>query len=78
MGAHLSILETLKDLTYSTTRNHDPSKDTLTAEIDGKMVGYSRVYWYDELDGTRIYFHVELVCPSGGARELNVCSFNML
>lgn len=35
--------------------NSDPYQDMLFAEIDGEVIGYQRVFWYEELDETRIY-----------------------
>jgi GNAT superfamily N-acetyltransferase len=58
----LHTLETLK-YTYDSTRNHDPRHDVLIAEVDGKMVAFNRVFWFDELDGVRIYHHVGFVVP---------------
>jgi GNAT superfamily N-acetyltransferase len=58
----LHTLETIKH-TYRSTRNHDPRKDVLIADVDGKMVAYSRVFWVRELDGTRVYWHFGFVLP---------------
>ena len=35
--------------------NFDPGRDLLIAEVDGVIAAYSRVNWYEEDDGTRIY-----------------------
>lgn len=42
---------------YSHLQNSDPWRDMLFAEIDGQVVGYSRVEWYQEDDGLRLYQH---------------------
>ncbi len=49
--------ETLADITrnYAHLINCDPYKDVLFAEIDGEMVGYSRVFWERLDEGLRIY-----------------------
>jgi len=65
----LHTAETLK-YTYDSTRNHDPRKDVLIAEVDGKMVAFNRVFWNDELDGTRVYYHVGFVLPEWRGKGL--------
>jgi mycothiol synthase len=41
--------------TYRHLRNSDPEQDMLFAEVDGEVVGYSRVWWTQEAKGTRLY-----------------------
>src|SRR5438477_12270016 len=48
---------------YSHATNHDPHKDVLMAEVDGKMIAYTRLFWEAEPDGTRIYFHYGFMLP---------------
>src|SRR2546430_940852 len=48
---------------YSNLKNCDPYKDMVMVEIDGRLIGYSRVDWYSELDGTRIYNHFGFLAP---------------
>lgn len=48
---------------YNHLVNCDPYRDMLFAEVDGQVVGYSRVYWRDELDGRRIYMHFGFLLP---------------
>jgi mycothiol synthase len=43
--------------------NCDPTRDALIAEIDGHVVGYSRVWWYQETDGRRLYPHFVHLLP---------------
>src|SRR5437867_32269 len=43
--------------TYANLKNCDPYKDCVLVEVDGEVVGYKRVDWYSELDGTRLYNH---------------------
>lgn len=43
--------------------NCDPYRDMLVAEIDGRMVAYSRVWW-EESDGDRIYTFIGLLVPA--------------
>jgi len=40
---------------YANLYNCDPYLDMIFAEIDGTVVGYSRVFWEDKLDGARRY-----------------------
>ena len=65
-------LHTLETITYGygTTRNHDPRKDVLVAEVGGKMVGYSRVFWDRELEGSRVYWHFGFVLPEWRGKGL--------
>ena len=56
----IMTLEVLTQV-YKNTVNHDPYKDVLIAEVDGKMVGFNRVFWAEEPDGTRVYSHVGFV-----------------
>lgn len=58
----LHTIDTLRHV-YSTTHNHDPHKDTLIAEVAGKMVAFNRVFWERELSGPRIYYHFGFVRP---------------
>ncbi len=48
---------TLEDITrnYRHLFNCDPYQDMRFAEVDGEAVGYSRVWWQQELEGTRVY-----------------------
>ncbi|MEO8286824.1 MAG: GNAT family N-acetyltransferase [Chloroflexota bacterium] len=58
----LHTLETIS-YSYSNTANHDPYKDMLIAEVDGKMVAFNRVFMERELDGSRVYTHFGFVLP---------------
>ena len=48
---------------YSNLYNCDPYKDMLFIEIDGKVIGYSRVWWEKKPNGTRIYVHLARLLP---------------
>lgn len=65
----LHTLETITHV-YNSTRNHNPRKDVLLAEVDGKMVAYNRVYFERELDGTRTYWHFGFVMPEWRGKGL--------
>lgn len=40
---------------YANPKNLDIDSDVLITEVGGEAVCYSRVYWLDDVDGTRIY-----------------------
>jgi mycothiol synthase len=65
-------LHTLESIThaYGTTPNHDPSKDALVAEVGGKMVAFTRVFWERELDGTTNFWHYGFVLPEWRGKGL--------
>jgi mycothiol synthase len=48
---------------YQYLTNCDPYRDMLFAEVKGQVVGYSRVWWQEELDGTRVYEHFCYLLP---------------
>lgn len=58
----VDTLENLK-LVYSKLKNSDPYKDMVMTEVGGKLVGYNRALWWEELDGTRIYGFVSFLLP---------------
>lgn len=62
LGHDLHTLDSLRYV-YGTTHNHDPRKDVLIAEVDGRMVAYNRVYWEREVSGQRTYWHYGFVLP---------------
>jgi mycothiol synthase len=43
--------------------NCDPYADMLFVEVDGDVIGYSRVWWQQELDGKRRYEHLAFLLP---------------
>jgi len=69
LGHDLHTLETLKYV-YGTTPNHDPLKDVLIAEVDGKMVAFIRIFWEKETDGNRAYWHYGFVLPEWRERGM--------
>ncbi|MEW6717800.1 MAG: GNAT family N-acetyltransferase [Chloroflexota bacterium] len=57
--------DTLEDIVrnYEHLVNCDPYQDVLIAEMDGQVIGYSRVFW-DRLDeGIRVYNHFGFLLP---------------
>src|SRR4051794_8634581 len=63
LGHDLHTIDTLRYV-YDLTPNHDPTKDVLIAVVDGKDVAFNRIYWEQELDGSRVYSHVGFVLPA--------------
>lgn len=57
--------ESVKDIArnYEHLVNCDPYRDMLFAEMHGQVIGYSRVWWNQELDGTRTYQHFVFLTP---------------
>jgi mycothiol synthase len=48
---------------YAHLTNCDPYRDTLFVEVDGDLVGYSRMWWWDEQSGKRIFLHFSFLRP---------------
>jgi ribosomal protein S18 acetylase RimI-like enzyme len=44
--------------------NCDPYRDMLFVEVEGQVVGYSRVWWQKELDGKRRYHYFAYLLPA--------------
>jgi mycothiol synthase len=58
-------VHTIEDLrrSYANLANCDPRRDVLVAEVDGEVIGYTRVWWLQESDGKRIYLQVTFLLP---------------
>jgi ribosomal protein S18 acetylase RimI-like enzyme len=61
-GERISTVESLSK-TYSNLLHSDTSKDLVLIEADGELIGYKRVLWEVELDGTRLYTHFGFLAP---------------
>jgi mycothiol synthase len=48
---------------YANLKNSDPYQDLVIAEVNGEVIGYKRVEWWAEHDGTHIYGHVGFLVP---------------
>ncbi len=48
---------------YSNLRNSDAANDMVMVEMDDELIGYKRVTWWQELDGTRVYQHFGFLLP---------------
>jgi mycothiol synthase len=55
---------------YGHLSNCDRDRDLLIVELDGRIVGYSRVYWTDQTDGSRTYEQICLVDPGVRGRGI--------
>jgi mycothiol synthase len=58
----VSTVEALSKM-YSDLLHCDPSKDMVMVEVNGELVGYTRVTWWVELDGARKYLHIGFLVP---------------
>jgi mycothiol synthase len=55
---------------YAHLSNSDADRDLLIVELDGRIVGYSRVEWSDQNDGSRAYEQVCFVEPAARGRGI--------
>ena len=60
---------------YSNLERCDPERDLLVVEVNGRPIGYSRVWWDQEVDGPRIYRQFCLVDPEHGGRGIGSALF---
>ena len=60
---------------YDHLERCDPRHDLLVAEVDGVPVGYSRVWWDQEVDGPLLYKHVCFIDPIAGGRGIGSSLF---
>ena len=58
--------DTLEEIihNYSHLVNCDPYQDMLFAEVDEQVVGYTRVWWNQNLDGEWFGFHLAFLLPA--------------
>jgi mycothiol synthase len=53
----------------------DPTRDLFVAEVDGRPIGYSRVWWDQEPDGPQVYKQVCFLDPEDGGRGIGSALF---
>lgn len=58
----VSTIESLTK-TYENLRNSDAANDVVMIEVNDELVGYTRVLWRVELDGSRMYSHFGFLVP---------------
>ena len=57
---------------YDHLTNCDPYRDMLFVEVDGKVIGYSRGWWYQDLEGQYLYPHFAFLMPGWRNRGLRL------
>ena len=64
--------ETADDLarSYDHLTNCDPYQDMLFVEVDGRVIGYSRVTWWQEENGPRVYLSFGFLLPEWRRRGI--------
>jgi mycothiol synthase len=55
---------------YDNLSRCDPLTDVAIAEIAGRVAGYGRAAWHEELDGTRIYEVIPFVDPKVAGQDV--------
>lgn len=55
---------------YENLSRCDPATDVAVAEIDGRIVGYGRAAWREELDGIRVYEVIPFVDPAAAGQHV--------
>jgi GNAT superfamily N-acetyltransferase len=70
MADKSDFLETLDDLirNYKYLANCDPYRDMLLAEVNGEVIGYSRVWWTEKLQRGLNYNHFVVMAPDWRGR----------
>ena len=65
-------VETLDQIkmSYRHLVNCDPREDALLVELDGSLIGYSRVFWSDEAEGNRLLCHFAILLPEQRGRGI--------
>lgn len=49
---------------YAHLSNCDPYQDMIFAEVEGEVIGYARAFWWEEVNGPRIYGFVGFLVPA--------------
>lgn len=70
--------DTVEDIAcaYRHLVNCDPYQDTLFVEMNGKVIGYTRVWWILKSDGTRTYCHFALLLPQWRSQNIRRSMLN--
>jgi predicted N-acetyltransferase YhbS len=62
---------------YENLSNCDPATDVLVAEREGRIVGYGRASWYEELEGQRVYEPTAFIHPEEAPELLDAVTAAM-
>lgn len=57
-------------LNYRHLENSDPAKDMLFVEVDRQVIGYGRIWWDEQADGTRLYHPFGFLHPDWRGKGL--------
>ncbi len=70
--------DTVEDIAcaYRHLVNCDPYQDTLFVEMNGKVIGYARVWWILKSDGTHTYCHFTLLLPQWRGKNIRRTMLN--
>ena len=60
------------DIAYANHFNCDHERDIVMAEVDGRLVAYTRVFWQDLVDGGRSYENFGFVHPDWRRRGIGI------
>jgi GNAT superfamily N-acetyltransferase len=66
---HVLTVDRLR-IEYENLPNFDPSEDVVLAEVDGEVVGYSQIRWFQEVGGPFATAHRERVRPDWRGRGI--------
>ena len=71
-GSGVERTDSLEDIrrNYRRLDNCDPDRDLLMAEVDGDLAAYTRVTWWDETEGDRVYLSIGFIDPAYQRRGL--------
>jgi ribosomal protein S18 acetylase RimI-like enzyme len=71
ISSTLESIPTINELKESFLKdNCDPYKDVLVIVHEEKVIGYARVCWWIENDGTAVFLHVEYLVPKFRSNDL--------
>lgn len=78
MGVGDDRVETVEGIAsgYENLERCDPERDLVLAEVDGRPVAYSRVWWDQEAAGPHVYKHVCFLDPEVGGRGIGAVLFS--
>lgn len=68
----LDIIDTVEDIAvrFAHPVNYDPYRDVILAEVNGKAIAYSHVWWEDQGSGERVYYLYWYLLPDWGEMRI--------